>query len=270
MRRLRECVYDRERRYVELDGNGGTLTAWGDGETIVVAGDNAVVCAGRHAGHRLAATIYVYDNASVSITANSGDTFVYASWAGNLEIQELGDAPMGGWSADNILQLSDLNIADVTLSGSGATLDITVTSTGSVVSIDDAFAPAAYGDPVIRQIQFADGAVAIVAGNTVTETFADGSTAVLDFDVGGPVTRSVDEPDGGHRITTYYVTGQPYAAYENLYDASWALTSQTLFNADGSIYQSETVTRKATARRRRGAMTMQARLPASGSTDRRP
>jgi Haemolysin-type calcium binding protein related domain len=81
----------------------------------------------------------------------------------------------------------------------------------------------------------------IYQSQTVTAN-TDGSTTTRHFDGSGTLTsQSVDGPNG-HAVSVYGVTGQPYASYENIYDASWTLTSQKLFNADGSIYQSQTVT----------------------------
>jgi hypothetical protein len=88
--------------------------------------------------------------------------------------------------------------------------------------------------------------VSAPAGYTVTENFADGSQAVLTFGPGGGVSSDVRiEVDGSRTVTIHGVMGQPYASYENVYDTNWNLTSQKLFNADGSIYQSETVTANA-------------------------
>jgi hypothetical protein len=84
--------------------------------------------------------------------------------------------------------------------------------------------------------------VSAPAGDTVTENFADGSQTVLTFGSAGGVSSALhSQADGFRTATVYGVIGQPYASYENVYDASWTLTSQKLFNSDGSIYQSLTV-----------------------------
>src|SRR5205807_269464 len=81
----------------------------------------------------------------------------------------------------------------------------------------------------------------IYQSQTVTAN-GDGSTTTRHFDGAGALTsQSIDGPNG-HDVSVYGVTGQAYAAYENVYDSNWTLTSQKLFNSDGSIYQSQTVT----------------------------
>ena len=93
---------------------------------------------------------------------------------------------------------------------------------------------------------------------TITSN-GDGTTTTRHYDGTGALTSQWIDGPAGHDATVYGVTGQPYASYENVYDANWNLTSQMLFNADGSIYQSEMVTPNGDARRRPGITTALAR-----------
>ena len=80
----------------------------------------------------------------------------------------------------------------------------------------------------------ADDVKSVYQSETVTPN-ADGTTTTRHYDGSGTLTsQSVDGPNG-HDVSVYGVTGQTYTAYENLYDASWSLKAQSLFNTDGSI-----------------------------------
>ncbi|MCA1894147.1 hypothetical protein HW573_23165 [Agrobacterium genomosp. 3] len=82
------------------------------------------------------------------------DTFVYSSGGGNDQINdeanEVGDV--------DTLLLSDLNSSDVTILRKGNKLEVTVTSTGHLITVEGQWAePDGYSG--IEQIQFADGSV---------------------------------------------------------------------------------------------------------------
>jgi uncharacterized protein YodC (DUF2158 family) len=68
-----------------------------------------------------------------------------------------------------------------------------------------------------------------------------GSTTTSWFDGSGALTSRETDSSTSHALTTFGVTGEPYASYTDTYDAGWNLTGETFFNADGSVYQSDTI-----------------------------
>jgi hypothetical protein len=233
---------------ISIVGAYGGVTAAGTNDTVEIDGDYAYAgLSGNNESVTLVGGGAYVDffavNANLAIEGNAADTIVYYASGGNLEIRELSNWTWGGTPSANILQFSDLNLSDLTVARVGSDLDITVNATDALITIAAEFTYDAQGNNAIQQIQFADGSFyqLQIASDTMVQN-PDGSTTTRHYDGAGTLTsQSIDGPNG-HDITVYGVTGQAYVAYENVYDASWSLTSQNLFYADGSTYQSETVT----------------------------
>jgi hypothetical protein len=129
---------------IAINGDNGNVQLYSDSESVVLAGGGEIVG-------------YLGTNGTVAIGGNSGDTVVYNLVAGNLDIQDLASWAWGGVANDNTLQFADLNVSDLTFARVDSTLEITVNSTGAVITVDSEFAYNSWGNNAIQQIQFADG-----------------------------------------------------------------------------------------------------------------
>lgn len=142
------------------------------------------------------------------------------------------------------IEATDTNgviVSDTYLNNDGTRDVVTYPSSGLYAELDNHYD--ASGTLLSKQLLDDSGAIVLTgtvttdAEGAVTTRYVDSTNTLAEVDV--------SRADGTRSITDYGVTGEPYASIQANYDAAGNVTSESYFNADGSLYQTESITANA-------------------------
>jgi len=205
-------------------------------------------------GNVRSATIYNGDgtvNETESVTANADGSTITSLFdaTGTLVRQSVKSADGSGTttvfgitdehyhSTVEAIDANGVTVSDSYLNNDGTRDVVTYPVNGPYAQLDSHYD--ASGVLLTKQL-LNDSGVIVLTGAVTTNTEGSVTTRYVDStDTLAEI--EVDRADGTSSITNYGVTGEPYTSTQTEYDATGNVTSASYFNADGSLYQSETV-----------------------------